>query len=214
MFCGKCGCEIGTDVLYCGNCGSRVQVNTVTDVQISAELPEQEVVYIDSPKSPLPKSNQNKAFPGSSEKPSMIWCTVLEVLLSIGGVINIITGLLYVTGSRYESEWEAEIAWYFVEGLQGFEIFCGMMYIILGILGIAAVVKLVGYKYSAPGFVYGTYVFSMFVSFCVTVGQSIVLSDWNVTPDMSGLIISVVVGLIMIGVNAAYFEKRRFLFKN
>lgn len=189
MFCIKCGTQIPDNARFCTKCGLPVGGQ-------QAEIASQPA-FTEAEPMPMP----------------MKWFKFLIYFgLFAGAVINLVTGLLTVTGMTYEISTPGVTAKmvysYYGNDLKLLDTVYGIVLILLAVFGIVVRFRLAGYKKDGPGLLYTVYGVSAAVGLTYAIIVSVLT---GVTLDASGFS-GIITSVAMIFVNYTYFKKRSHLF--
>lgn len=158
------------------------------------------------------QTGANEQFEKSTPAPSfpMKWHNFLIYFsLWAGGILNVLTGLTYLTGTVYGSD--ADFIYRYYDGLKGLDMLYGVALIGLGVLLIITRFKLAGHKSSGP--------FMLTISYVATLVISVLYG--LIASGISGLSllelinpVSIGTSIAMIFINKSYYDKRSSLFIN
>ena len=229
MFCSKCGTQLNDGQAFCSNCGAPTNAQPAQQPQSNPYQPAQAP---QQPQSNPYQYNQPAQAPydqpyGSAPQQSpyglapigMKWFKFLiYFMLFAGAILNVIGGIMALTGSQYTVEGEnvSALVYAFYPSLKTMDIIYGIGCIALGAFQIYARFALASYKAKAPKYIVIMYVATAAIvaiySFAVMgiVPESVVPSS-KLTAQAIGAIIS---GGVMALLNKIYFDKRKHLFVN
>ena len=153
---------------------------------------------------------------GSGIQPDMpmAWYKFLIYFaLFAGAVINAISGIMYLTGSIYESTAgvPASLVYVFYGSLKIVDVIYGIAAIGLAVIAVLTRMKLAAYSADGPKLVLALYALGVIVSVVYALLVSMITKQNGFT---GSVLISIVVSVIMIFANKAYFDKRAHLFVN
>lgn len=132
--------------------------------------------------------------------------------LFAGAVINLITGIMTISGMTYRSMGvEPALVYDAVKGLKVLDVVFGLCYIGLAVLGVVTRFKLSGMQKSGPKFLYAFYVVNVLL---LVIYNVVVAKMLNVPMNYMANIVSVAINVVMIILNVIYFKKRESLFVN
>ena len=135
--------------------------------------------------------------------------------LFAGAIMNLINGIIFVTGSQYGGRKEAVYA--FFGGLKTIDVIMGIICFVLCVYAIITRVMLAGLKKAGPPMLYGFYIINIVSMILYYVFAFIILA-----PSGAGFgdlvdfrtIVSFIVPVVMLFVNISYFNYRKNLFVN
>lgn len=187
-FCQYCGKEIPNDARFCPHCGA-----TLTAAQNDFQ------------------SNMNMNQTYSQVQLPMNWYKFLiYVALFLGAIGNAYTGFQLLTGSHYEGMSSMVYAYY--PSLKTIDIVVGAATIALAVFAIVVRQKLANFQSDGPRMLITLYVGSVAVSVIYLIlVMGVIGSD---VIEISTLMPSLSVSIVMAIVNKIYFDKRQHLFIN
>lgn len=230
--CTHCNQQVDGSAKFCPNCGStefREIVNDGTNYY-NAQNNQQ---Y--NPYGQAPGAQQQYSQPGYTQPPygyqmpgqnpysspqfPMKWYKFLiNFALIFGAVINLATGILYLTGEIYALQSTtsgiivtSDLVYAVFDGVQTLDIIMGVVMIALAIFAIYTRMCLAKFKSNGPMCLYILYGVGAAGSLLYNVAVMAV-TDLDVFDAAS--ITSIAMSAVMIALNCAYFNKRKSLFVN
>lgn len=213
-FCSKCGAQLGDEIRFCHNCGSKVEAPAETSV------PVDNVVYNAPIYGQQPPQNQFYTPAAPMAQHPMKWYKLLIYFsLFLGALNNLINGLIYMTGGIYfvqsNGEFSADMIYgFYGGGLKALDVTYGILLIAFAGFGIYTRSRLAKYKSNGPMcicilFVAGAGLTLLYnIAFLAVTG----LDFSEVFNAQTFTTIAVSVGMVL--GNYFYFEKRKDLFVN
>ncbi|MBE6942139.1 MAG: zinc-ribbon domain-containing protein [Ruminococcaceae bacterium] len=192
MFCPKCGAQLADGVAFCSSCG-----NPVTSQAAPA------------PQQPL-------AQPGEPAL-SMKWFKFLIYFgLWAGAVLNILlNGVMMLSGSQYGDAQTVELVYAMFGDLKSLDTLCGILAIVVGVLGIYTRFQLAGFKKNGPMLLTCVYAGSIAFTLIYIIGINSILPEYVLSEmDFSSIYGNIAGSVVMIFANITYFKKRAHLFVN
>lgn len=188
MFCPKCGKQIDYETKFCMDCGT--ELNSADSQQSQPPVLQQEL--------------------------KMGWFKFLIYFsLFASAVLNLISGISFLTGSRYGGKEDAELVYETFEKLKTLDMIMGVLCIILGVLALITRFRLAKFRKDGPLTLAILYIATSIVNIIYIISfVSIIPSFITEQMDFTSTITSIIVGIVMIFVNAIYFKKRKHLFVN
>ena len=123
-----------------------------------------------------------------------------------GGIINIMSGILYITGMIWDMT-DADVYSVFPD-LQGIDVFVGILFIAIGIYAFPVRSALAKFKKNGPSMLYILYA----VNFIVPLIYNIAVTSVTGIDVVSDGMASICVSIAMMVCNIGYFNKRRNMF--
>jgi len=205
-FCSKCGAQLKNDSqLFCTVCGARVEEQigaTFYEVEYNEYEPEYQMPV-----------NRMQPYP-------MKWYKFLiYVELFLNAVLNVVTGILYITGGIYSMRnINPDYIYNFFGELETINIIYGFLAFGFAAFCIYTRYRLANYKSNGPLCVFCMYGISAVMNLGYTIITNLVISshpltNGNVQVSYS-LIANIVTSIVMIVLNIIYFNKRKSLFVN
>lgn len=192
MFCNNCGSQLPDGSTFCPNCGS-----TFNDAQANNQA------YAQPPVGYNPVQPMAPAYP-------MGWFKFLIYFAFFAGAaLSIINAVIFFTGPDYGVPIKLVYARF--PDLQVVDMVCGVLSLIAAALLLYVRFQLAGYKKSAPTMIMVPYAFNIIVSLFQVIGGSMA-TDGNLEYNMTSVVTSCAVAVVMIIVNYIYFKKRKALF--
>ena len=205
-FCANCGSMIEENVKFCPNCGTAVAQPAEQPVQ---SRPVQQTAY------------QQAIEPDKYQGFPMKWYKFLAYfLLWFGAFINIVNGFLIITGKHYDisasREGLSEAVYRQFPALKAGDIVCGILILVVAVLGILAAVNLLRLKAIGPKLVIAVYAGGLFVTvlniiFSLTMTKGMLSFGSILSPSVIG---SIAGATLMLVINWIYFKKRESVFVN
>lgn len=156
----------------------------------------------------------NNVFDQNGNKVPMGWYKFLIYFaLFAGGVLNIGTGIMQLTGTIYEMYGVSGVTAGLVyrvygDGLKFLDIFCGIALIAIGAFAFVVRDKLAKFKPEAPKFITIIYAVTLGVAVFYIVAATAITNVSMIESQITSISMSVV----FLCVNINYFKKRAFLF--
>ena len=186
MFCPKCGEFLTDGTQVCANCGTSMT-------------------------SQVPTYNQSTLHEEQQEMPMKWYKFLIYFALFAGALLNLVNGIRLLTGSAYGSD--AYFVYSYFSGLKALDIFAGLFLISIAVFGIYTRFQLAGYKTNAPTMLLALYAGSVAYSLIYLIGIKSIVSSYDMQYiDLSGVYGGIAGGIVMIVLNAVYFNKRKHLF--
>ena len=184
MICPKCGTPLTEGNGFCPSCGASVGTTYA------------QVTY---PDEPIP------TYP-------MKWFKFLIYFsLFFSAVMNAFTGIRMLTGSIYEGE--ADLVYATFSGMKTLDMIVGVLALIGAAICLFTRFRLSGYKKNGPLMVTVLYAFNIVFSLVYLIGICTILpAELLAYMGISSFIGDIVVAVVMIFVNRAYFKKREDMF--
>lgn len=144
-----------------------------------------------------------------SQNLGMKWYKFLKFALVLGGILNIITGVLQITGYVYlVSGVDSQQVYYTFPTLKPIDIGYGVFIILLSFYQFSVVKSLSGYKANSLTKLTALYVISMISGCAYTFMAGYIIGN----VDFADIIGTVIGNIIIISINNSYFKKRSHLF--
>lgn len=203
-FCPKCGAEIAKKQQtrphgqICAACGTLIEENGRFCPKCGTEV----AGFVSESPRPIKKS-----------KPMKWYKFVIWVQLFLGAIVNLVTGIRYLTGTIYGDA--ASQVYLFCEGLKGLDILLGLFFIAGAVLAIFVRQSLAHYKKSGPGMYYIYCIYGIIVNAVYFIGIAL-LGLFDILGGTVGTrFVALIVGYgIVLALNVMYFTKRKDLFIN
>ncbi len=136
--------------------------------------------------------------------------------LFAGAVINVISGIPFLTGSIYDTssgyEGTSDLVYAFYPGLKTIDVMYGIVALATAVLCIVARFALAKYKKSGPALLLSVYAVGIVISIIYFIAFKAIVTDVDL--DTSSIVSSMVSSVVMIIINKIYFDKRKHLFVN
>lgn len=202
MNCKNCGSQIPEGNVFCTNCGA----------PIDGQDPNTQ--YNPYAQNQGPQFNPYQPpFSPMAVTPMKWFKFLIYFSLWAGAVLNLLNGILFLTGAQYEGAKELVYALY--SGLQTVDVVTGLLCIALAIFGIVTRFALAKYKKVGPKLLIIGYVGVIVVNLFYVVGTSIVLPELvGEIIDYQSYIVGCIGNAVMIILNYIYFNKRSHIFVN
>lgn len=213
-YCSKCGAQLGDEIQFCHNCGSKVEAPAET------YAPVENVVYNAPIYGQQPPQNQFYTPAEPIVQHPMKWYKFLIYFsLFFGALINFVFGFNYITGGIYfvqsNGEFSADMIYgFYGGGLKALDVIYGILMIALAVFGIYARSRLAKYKSNGPMCIYVLFWAGAGLTLLYNIALIAVTglnSSEVFNAQVSGSI-GVSVGMAL--GNYFYFKKRKDLFVN
>lgn len=201
---------------HCTNCGRAVDANTMVCPGCGA--------YVNSQTAQMPQNVYGTAPLTIQNQMPMKWYKWLLVVLIIGAVLNIVTGLGMLMNPAYNLSGLTEIEYDLtpdlreaVDFLEILNMINGVFALVMGGFSIYVQRQLAGYKKNAPKLVVAMYVISGAVSMIICGFSAMRLEDilgYGIDSLGSNGIVTFAVSMAFASLNNTYFKKRAHLFVN
>ena len=225
MFCSKCGNQVADGAAFCDKCGNQLNAQPQQPYQAPAQ-PQQPYQASAQPQQPYQAPAQPQYDPNFAPQQApygfaplgMKWYKFLiYFLLFAAGILNIIGGIVYLTGGQYGSALEAKLVYAVFSNLKTMDIVYGIVCIALGVFQIYTRFQLASYKAKAPSYILYMYVINgaatAIYSFVVSGMIDVLLPAESA--QLSGQAIGAILGAaLFVWLNKIYFDKRKHLFVN
>lgn len=212
MFCPNCGAQIPDNATVCGACAASVQTESY---EPSSQLQECEQT---APYAQPQEYAEQPAVPQAPQYPMNWYNFLVKFAMIAGAVINIINGILYLTGLVYVQQEnatmeEVKMFYSFYPSLQIVDILNGVGLLAIAALGFIGWKQLKNYEKAGPQTLYSIYVLNIALVVVYSVLGCVVLgTDFSlVAPNVVG---SVIPQGVILFCNYKYFTKRKDLFVN
>lgn len=217
MYCNNCGNLLDDNATFCTRCGQATGVQPMQQPnyqQPTYQQPVQQPAYQQPAYGQPAYQEAPYGYTPAPPQPevSMGWFKFLIYFaLFAGAVLNLISGIMMLTGSAYGTD--KELVYRFYEGLQGLDTIVGVLMVILAVIGIAARFTLAGYKKIGPVLLVILYIGSAVVNIIYAVGLPSIVPEFVMQSiDMTSYYSSTASSIVFAIVNAIYFKKRSHLF--
>lgn len=243
MYCNKCGTQVPDDATFCSNCGARLsEPAQQTEYQPPQQPGHQQPPYQqgyqqDGYQSPYQQGYQPGGYqspyqqgyqpgyqqpgyqppyqPGGmgSSLPMNWFKFLIYFALWASGVLNLIMGILVLTGAQYElyETGGARLVYTFFPGLKACDVIYGIVLVAFAAFAIYTRFRLARFCKNGPFCLYLLYGVQVVISLLYAGIASIIIGQNAFSADT---ISSLVVSIVMIAVNYVYFKKRGHLFVN
>ena len=228
MFCIKCGQFLPDGSAFCNSCGTAqptipaqpmYQQPAQPQYQPPVQPPYQPPVqpqYQEPPyQQPVqPQYQQPYNYQAPIPALPMKWFHFLIYFgLFAGAILNLASGIGYLTGSVYEMQDVSAAAVYAVfDSLELIDVFFGVACVAAAVLGIVTRFSLAKYKAIGPKLLISLYITIGVIGLIYQVAVMSILEDAGV--DSTANFASAFLNIAMAGANATYFKKRAHLFVN
>ena len=189
MVCKKCGNQLDDGQNVCPNCGG---TNDLAAIQAT-------------------EYNSSAAM---ANKYPMKWYNFLIYFgLFAGGVLNVINGIMQISGYVYQNEGVDVAVVYntFGQGLHILDVTYGLVMIVLGFLCFIVRFKLASFSAIGPSLLIAMYVISIVFHVIYAIAVGVMVGS---VPSFAQLIGQTIVPVIALICNVKYFNRRRDLFIN
>ena len=133
--------------------------------------------------------------------------------LFAGAILNIASGVMMLSGEQYDGV--GSLVYAMFDGLEALDMGVGVAMIALAALQLVTRFRLAGFRRGADKLIVACYVGIALIEIVYIVGFLAIIPEYIVEDmDLSSSIASAGVSLVMAGINAAYFGKRKALFVN
>ncbi len=218
MFCNQCGSQIQDNASFCPNCGASI---SKAEPQLAYSTQPQQYGYAQ----PNNAANQQYGYAQSANPVNqqynglpMNWYKFLIYFaLFAGAVLNLISGIMQLTGAQYDGA--AELVYAYFGSLKVIDILFGLATIGAAIYGVYVRFELAKLKKGAPQKLTILYILVVAISVIYLIAVAVVLSSANTGIGLGDLMSPSVIGSLigsaaMIVINKIYFDKRASLFVN
>lgn len=217
MKCVRCGTEMPDGSKFCPNCGASTEQQPPRDPWDTPEQPrkpEPPVVPPQPQYPPYDQQYQQPVYPMYPMQPQfpMNWHKFLIYFsLWAGGILNILSGVLLVTGLTYSvfSDISPALVYAVYPGLQICDIIMGLLMVAAGAFAIVTRFLLAGFRRVGPTCLLGVYAANIVISVLYVVLAS-AISGMNMMDTQT--LTSLVTSVVMIAANRVYYSKRAALF--
>ncbi len=226
MFCKNCGAQISDSTLFCEHCGT--QVSTAAPQQPQQPVYQQPVYQ--QPQQPVyqqpvyqqPQQPVYQSAPQSVSQPAigaelpMKWFKFLIYFsLFAGAVLNLVTGIMAMTGGQYEAVGgNAELVYRIMPDLQVVDMIYGVALLALAAFAVYVRMRLAGFYENGPKMLTVLYALSLAFSLIYLIAASSILAEKGGEIDFSSQAPNIAMSVAMIVCNITYFNKRSHLFVN
>lgn len=221
-FCTQCGRQAEDDnQQFCPSCGALFTDNTQNTQPDGAGNGSMPPNGMNNYNGTYRNNNQyyNGQPPYGQQLPMKWYNFLIYFGLFAGAVINVVTGIMYLTGKIYDIQFQEKAAsaiiYSFFKNLQTLDIIYGIILIAFAAFGIFVRQQLAHYKKGAPGQLLAMYGVSCGVQIVYIIIQIIILNISTIPPATIGSVIGSLIGTVVsIVLNNIYFKKRAHLFRN
>ena len=217
MFCNNCRAQIPDGSAVCPYCGAQQAQQPYQQPQY--QQPYQQPQYQQPYQQPQYQQPYPQAYPQGTPINSqpMKWHKFLVYFaLWAGAVLNIISGILALTGSVYGEE--KELVYHFFPTMESVNVVYGILCVGLGIFGFYTAYNMLNFKKGAPKLLTILYAAACVISLVYIVAVFVIVTDKVRGLDTSDLWLTggmnLAVSILMILVNNVYYKKREHLFVN
>ena len=160
--------------------------------------------------------NQFGQQPAVPPKPMKWYKFLVYFFLWFGAVLNLINSINIFTGNVYRSQGvEPGLAYMMFGGLKTFDIFRGILTLLLAFFIVLTAIWLLQYKRIGVTALLGMYIANAVISIISLVGEYLIVTAVVPIEFQTATLIGVLIGVgFMFVVNMIYFDKRRHLFTN
>lgn len=225
MFCSTCGAQLPDNTPVCPYCGTQLgaqQPYPQQGYQQTYQQPNQQQYQQNYQQSypqqgyqqPYQQPYAQRSYPQNPALP-MNWHKFLVYFaLWAGAVLNVIYGIITLTGGQYGIY--KELVYAVIPGLKAPDIIYGISLIGLGGFGFYVAASMLKFKKGAPKLLQYLYIAAAALSVLYVIIAVIILSKYS--GDLGSVIASVavtlVIAVVMVIVNNIYYKKREHLFVN
>ena len=198
MFCSQCGAQIEDTAKFCSACGAQTQSESAYENVHKPQYSQQPQFFNQVPTNAL----------------GMRWYKFLiYFLLFADAILNLITGIMRITGNVYNGG--AELVWAYYEGLQAVDIMYSLFAFVFAGLCIYTRFRLSGSHSNAPKCVSSIYVITIIANILYLTALANILPQYVFESiNFLSFIVNIIVSVIMLLANKTYFKKRSHLFVN
>ncbi len=215
MFCSNCGTQNADNAVVCASCGAPL---AAAQPQYQQPQPQYQQPQYQQPQyqQPQPQYQQPLYQPAAPAMPMNWFKFLIYFSLFAGAALNIINGILGLTGGQYSGD--ADLVYAVFGGLQIVDIIYGLFCVALGAFMIYVRFQLAGYRANGPKYVLVVYAAAASISFIYAIAVSVIISEsysgFDTSSIISSAIVNIITSVIMIVANKVYFDKRKFMFVN
>lgn len=194
----------------CAVCGAQTGAEVEQTYQPQQSYDPQQPYQSYDPQQPYQPYTTGQPYDPSAAF-SMKWYKFLiNFALFASAVLNVISGIRYLTGSVYGDE--ANLVYGFFSDLKTLDIFYGLAALVFAALAVYTRFQLAGYKKNGPLMVAVLYGVSAAMNLIYTIAAMSILPSEAVS---TGSLVGAIIGSgIMLACNYVYFNKRKELFVN
>lgn len=216
MFCPTCGSSVPDGATFCPDCGNPITPSNSAPQQ---QFPQQPPAPVQSaPFVPTgaqtPKALRDQTIAAAEQQGlGMKWYKFLIYFALIaGGVVDLIMGLLYLTGIIYAIQGaSASMVYHFYPALMPMNVLFGLATLALGALRIFDRILMARFSAKAPKLLYIVLGASIGISAIYQIVSSLILANRGVL--VTALFSAVLSGVVLF-LNIRYFGRRSHLFTN
>lgn len=221
MLCKKCGNTISPDHVFCSSCGLKVEQNDVAEGTLQSEQSEASYVQAEQPES-MHQQSSEEPIPYQSLVPEqpMKWHKFLIYFsLFAGAIINLINGVLYLTGYLYNTSMDAgaDMVYATFPGLRSIDVVWGIICVGLAVFGIYTRFSLAKFRARGPELLFALYITVPLASLLYIIAYYVCVNAVVEFNDISLIVQTmrqVVINIAMAFVNRVYYRNRAYLFVN
>lgn len=217
MFCNKCGNALDNNAMFCDKCGQPTGIQQQqqpayqqpTYQQPAYQQPTYQQPGYQDPAYPQP--GYYNPVPQQPPMPMGWYKFLIYFSLFAGAVMNLITGIMMLSGSHYGEN--SALVYAMIGDLKEFDSVMGIVAIGLAVFGIFTRFQLSGYKKSGPMMVMILYIAVAVYNAAYVIGlQNILPSLVSGYVDFTSSYSSIASSIVFAIVNYIYFKKRAHLF--
>lgn len=210
--CQNCGAIVPDTCKYCPKCGT--EVRRVPPIQTRGQICGGCGAVIEEGGRFCPVCGKEiKNIETKPSKPMKWYKFVIWVQLFLSAVLNLGTGIRYLTGTIYGKS--ASTVYFLYSGLKPLDILMGLLSIAAAVLAILVRQSLAHYKESGPGMYYIYWIFGIAYNVIYLFGLGVV-GLFGVIGSQMGTQFgtAIVTSCVMLALNIMYFTKRMDMFVN
>ena len=208
MNCNTCGTQIPDGTQFCPNCG-----NPVTPVENASPVQQTPVVNAAPVQQEGPATGSVFNYVPQQEPLGMKWANFLGYfVLWVGGLINLASGVAFLSGSIYDSFGvSSKDVYSYFSALKAVDTIAGVLTLATAVVGVVAAISIIKRKANAGKLVCTLYAMNFAVSFI----YALLVTVMTTIPGFSSsTIIQLIMSVVMFFVNRYYFNNRANVFVN